>query len=118
MKLKDFIDQAQRRGENLKEEILEDLFKAKFVKELLESDLFSKAITTVLKTRDEVAKVMRQNVQSVLTIMDLPSRNDVTALENKVAYLEKQIDRVSKKAITVKSMKSLSMKKAAKTKRH
>ena len=33
MSLKEFIENAQRRGENLKEEILEDLVQAKFVKE-------------------------------------------------------------------------------------
>lgn len=118
MTLKEFIAQAQLRGENLKEEIMEDLLHTKIFRELLESDLFSRAVATVLKTRDEVAKVIRHNVQSVLTIMDVPTRRDVNELESKLNQLEKQIDKVGKKAITAKSVRSISMKKAAKHKKH
>jgi hypothetical protein len=116
MTLKNLLNEALSRGENLKDELVDEVLKSKVLQEIVQSDLFAKAVSTVLKTKDEVAKVIRQNVKNVLKVMDVPSRNDIVNLSHKLDHLEKMVDRAGKKAITVKSLRNISHKKAAKKK--
>lgn len=116
MTLKEFLEEAYAKGETLKEEITSEILNSKVFGELIRSDLFSKAVSTVVKTRDEVARVIRLNVKAVLAIMDVPTRHDLTDLKRKLDHLEKMVDRVGKKAITVRSLKRISLKKAARKK--
>lgn len=112
--LREFIDEALSRGETLKEEISAEILKSKVLADLAKSELFAKAVSTVIKTKDEVAKIIKQNVKTVLQIMDVPSRNDLAVLKNKLDRLEKVVDKAGKKAITVRSLNKMHMKKAAK----
>lgn len=116
MTLKNFLDEALSRGEHLKDELVEELLRSKILSEIVKSDLFAKAVSTVVKTKDEVTKVIRQNVKNVLQVMDVPSRNDLVNLSHKIDQLEKAVDRAGKRAITVKSLRNISYRKAAKKK--
>lgn len=112
MNLKLLLEDALAKGENLKDELANELLNSKVLKDFLSSDLFAKAVSTAIKTKDELTRVVRQNVKHAMQVMDIPSRQDLSSLERKLDQLEKVVDRVGKKAITVKSIKSIQQKKA------
>lgn len=111
MNLRSFLDDARLKGEGIKDQILSELMQSEVLKDLLKSDLFAKAITTVLRTKDEVALVLRNNVKHALRIMDVPTQHELNSLERKVDQMEKSIDRAAKKAITVRSLKKIQKRK-------
>lgn len=105
--LKDFFGQALVKGESLRDEIATELLRSKALKEILKSDVFVRAISTIMRTKDEVAHAIRANVKAVLKLMDVPSKGDITHLERKIDQLEKVVDRVGKRTITVGSLKKI-----------
>ena len=109
--LKAWLDQALVKGESLKSELLSEVFDSKVVKELLKSDLFAKAVTTVIKKKDEITEVILTNIKNVMHVMDVPSKKDLKNLSYKVDSLEKAIDRVGRKAITAKSLRTINKRK-------
>lgn len=114
LNIKDFLDNALSRGENLKEEITRELKKSKMVHEILKNEFFIKGLSTIIKTKDEVSKAIKDNVKNVLKVMQIPSKNDLSHLEHKLSSIEKSVDKVGKRAITVKSLRKISQAKAAK----
>ncbi|MBI2339184.1 MAG: phasin family protein [Deltaproteobacteria bacterium] len=118
MSFKEFFDEALTKGEHIKNEIVSELTKSKLLREMLKSDHFARAVSGVVRTRDEVAKSIRKNVKAVFQIMAVPTRDDLAGLERKIDGLEKSLDRVAKKVITVKSLKKINLKKAAKQVHH
>ena len=114
MNFKEFFDEALTKGEHIKNEIVSELMKSKYLHEMLKSDRFAKAVSGVTHTKDEVAKSIRKNVKAVFQIMAVPTRDDLSHLERKIDGLEKSLDKVAKKVITVKSLKKINLKKAAK----
>ncbi|MBX7149028.1 hypothetical protein K1X76_08070 [bacterium] len=115
MNLKSFLDEALEKGETLKEEITSEILNSKVVHELLKSDMFVKALSRVMQTKEEVTKVIRDNVKNVLKIMDIPLRNEISSLEKKLFSIEKNVDHIGKKAIPVKSLKRTTRKTARAT---
>lgn len=93
MDLKDILAEAINRGNGLK--ILNRFFQAK----------------------EEVSEAVKKNLKHVFELMDVPSRNDLTRLEHKIDHLEKIIDRVGKKAITVKSLRKIQTAKTTSSRR-
>ena len=117
MTFKDFFDEALVKGEHIKDEILSELTKSKFLNELLKSDHFAKAVSSVIRTKHEVAKSIRKNVQAMFQVMAVPTKADLNSLEHKLDNLEKTLDKVAKRVITVRSLKKINLKKAAREKR-
>lgn len=116
MNLKSFLEEALNKGESIKDELAKEVLNSKVLKDFLSSDIFAKAVSTAIKTKDELTRVVRSNVKTAMQVMDIPSRQDLSSLERKIDQLEKVVDRVGKRAITVKSIKSIQQKKAAKIK--
>lgn len=116
LNIKDFLDSALSRGENLKEEITRELKKSRMVHEILKNEFFIKGLSTIIKTKDEVSRAIKDNVKNVLKVMQIPSKNDLSHLEHKLASIEKSIDKVGKRAITVKSLRKIHAKAAKKVK--
>lgn len=117
MTLKDFLNEAIIKGETMKDEIVEELLKSKVLQEVFSHDLFAKAVSTVLKTKKEVSSVVKANVKSVLQIMDIPTRHDLSSIERKLGSLESSVDKIGKKTIKVNSLKKAPVKRAAKAKK-
>jgi len=114
MPFKHFLEEALHRGENLKDEIVTELLNGRFFKDFIQSDGFAKAVSTVVKTKEEISRVIRDNVKNVLNIMDIPSRNDVRDLNRKVSELEYMVDHLGKKRIPVKILKKSKKSKKSK----
>lgn len=113
MTLKKIIDEAYVKGCNIKEDLISEVFGNKKIKEFLNSDIFVAAISKVIQTRDEVSKVIRKNVHGVFEMMDVPTRREMDTLQRKLDHLEKSVDRVGKKIITVKSLKKIKNSKSS-----
>ncbi len=107
MALKDLIEEAMTKGKDLKDDLLSELLHSKVVSDMAQSDLLMKGLTHILQTKEEVSHVLKKKMQHVFQLMDVPSRNDLSRIEQKLDHLEKTIDRVGKKAITVKSLKKI-----------
>lgn len=107
MEWKSLINEALVKGGSLKEVLAGEVLNSRAVKELLQSDLFARAVTSVLRTKEDVKRAIRQNAKVVLELMDVPSRGDMVQLERQVERLEKNLDRVGKRAITVKSLRRI-----------
>lgn len=111
MNIRQILEEALQKGEKIKQDVTAEILKNRLVHDLVSSDLVSMALSAVSSTRDGVTRVIRDNAKSVLRIMDLPSRNDLSSLQKKLDHLEKVVDRVGKKAITVKSLKKIQQRK-------
>ncbi len=117
MSIKAFIDEALVKGEAIKGEIADEILRSKVLQDLVSSDVFAKAVSTVLKTKEEVSRVLKHNVTSILQMMDIPSRYEIKSLERKVDMLEKTVDRAGRKSIAVKTLKSTKKKKPSRRSR-
>lgn len=62
--------------------------------DLMNNRRFLEVLTKVLRTKDEVTRVIRKNVQEVLRIMNIPSQKDLLKYAARVRNLEKELDRV------------------------
>ena len=113
MNFKEFFDEALIKGEHIKDEILSELMKSKLLHEMLQSDHFARAVSTVIRTKDEVARSIQRNVKAVFQMMAVPTKDELAHLEHKLDTLEKSLDRVAKKMITVKSLNKINIRKAA-----
>lgn len=118
MSLKHFLDEAFVKGKNIKEELLSDILSSRVLSEMFNNEMFVKAVSRVVQTKEEVSRVIRKNVKSVFELMDVPSRTDLFTLQRKIDHLEKLVDRVGKRAITVKSLKKLENVKRVANKIH
>lgn len=115
MTFNSFIEEALSRGETLRDEIRSELLRSKMVREIVNNEIFVKAVSKAVRTKDEVAQKLRQNVRTVLQLMDVPSRIDLERLGQKFDQLEKQINRIGKQTITVKSLHKIQERRTAQT---
>lgn len=86
----------------------------KDIRQILSSELFSQAVSTALKTQKEIVRVLKQNVKNALHLMNVPSGREIEELDHKIGALEKTVDRLARKIITVRSLKKISAKKKKK----
>lgn len=114
MTLKEFLEEALVKGENIKSEIISEISRSPLLRDFSQSDLFARAVSTVVKTKDEVSKFVREHVKTVMCLMDVPTRTELSELRRRLDHLDKSVDRVGKKAITIRSLKKIHLTKAAK----
>lgn len=113
MDWKQLVERALVKGENLKDEFAQEILKSKVFKEFVKSDLFGKAVSSAIKTKEDVTKVVRDNIKSVLKIMDIPSRNDMNKIQRKITSLENQVSKIGKKSVKVTTLKKKAPAKKA-----
>lgn len=104
MNWKQLLERALVKGENLKDEVADEILKSKVFKDFTKSDIFGKAVTSAIKTKEDVTKAVRDNIKNVLKMMDIPTRNDVTRIEKKISSLEDKVSS-TKKAVAKKTTK-------------
>ncbi len=111
MSLQNLFNEAYYKGKNIKAEILSDLLNSKMMSEIVNNEFFARALAKVIQTKEEVTRAVRRNVQTVFHLMDVPQRHELTQLQRKLEHLEKTVDRVGKRAITIKSLKKIQTSK-------
>lgn len=115
MRWKNLLDEAFQKGEQVKEELLVELVHSKMVNELLKSDKFARAVTTLMQTKEEVTKLIQKQVKHILQFIDIPSRSDLEAMDHKLSRLSHELDRVNQRA-RVSAGKHAVQKKSTKKK--
>ncbi|MBI2066846.1 MAG: hypothetical protein HYT77_02375 [Deltaproteobacteria bacterium] len=90
--LKEVLEDALKKGERLKKEVVGQVLNSAVLNELLSSERFARAVTKIVETKEEVVKTVRRNVQDLLKLMSVPSHEQMTAYEKRVRTLEHQID--------------------------
>lgn len=114
MKWKQLLDEAFQKGEQVKEDLLVELVHSKMVNELLRSDKFARAVTTLMQTKEEVAKLIQKQVKHILQFIDIPDRGDIDALEHKLSRLSHELDRVNQRARVYAGKRALQKKSTKK----
>ena len=90
--MREVIDDALARGERLKKDIVAQILKSATINELVNNKRFADTIARVIQTKDEVGRILRQNVQEALRVMSIPSKQQISAYERRVDQLERRID--------------------------
>lgn len=104
MAMKSIIDEALSRGKKIKEELVSEVLNAQVLNQMFQSDVFVRAVTTVIKTKEDVSRAIRSNVQHMFDVMDIPTRSDLKKIESKLSALEKNLEK-SKRTIAIKTLK-------------
>lgn len=97
MRWKQLLDDAFQKGERVKEDILVELVHSKLFSELVKNERFVQAVTSVIRTKDEIAKVLHKQINQVLSFIDMPTRDDVEAMNRRLTQLAHEIDRVGQR---------------------
>ena len=100
--LKEVIDDALARGEKLKEDIVAQILKTATLNELVKNRRFTDTIARVIRTKDEISKVVTRNVQDALKVMRIPSKQQIVVYEKRIEKLERQIDTLGRKMMRKK----------------
>lgn len=95
--LREVIDDALQRGERLKRDIVEQILKSATLNELINNKRFTESIAKIIQTKDEVGRILRQNVQDALKVMSIPSKQQIVSYEKRVEQLERKIDSLGRR---------------------
>lgn len=95
--LKEVLEDALERGEKLKRDIVGEVLKSAVFSDLVSSRRFIDAVTKIIHTKDEVGRFIRHNVQDVLKVMSIPSKQDLDSCEKRIHKLERELDHVGRR---------------------
>lgn len=95
--LREVIDDALARGERLKKDIVEQILKSATLNELINNKRFTESIAKIIQTKDEIGRILRQNVQDALKVMSIPSKQQISTYEKRVEQLERKIDTLGRR---------------------
>lgn len=94
--LREILEDAICRGEKLKKDIVRQVLSAAALNDLINNKRFAHSIARVIRTKHEISHLLRRNVQDILRMMSIPSREQISAYERRVQRLEGQIDRLGR----------------------
>jgi len=97
--IKEMIEDVFERGERLKKDVVRQVLSSAAFSELIDNKHFAETIARVIRTKEIVSRLIRQNVQEVLKVMSIPSREQVATYDKRVQKLEHQIDRLGRQLI-------------------
>lgn len=104
MDFKLLLDEVIDRGERIKKDVLDELFKSKTVHDLVTSKSFVAAVSKILETKDEVKKVIGKQVKHIFDVMDVPTKAELRKLGQQIGRLESEIGRVDRKRLAIKAL--------------
>lgn len=118
MSLKDILDEVKVRGEKMKDEVVDEIVKSKTLNQIVNNKNFVKAVGKIIETKDEVRKVIRDQVNNVFQALDIPSQDILKTLDRKMSQIETALEKVGAEKIPVTRIKkkTTGKKKAAKKK--
>jgi hypothetical protein len=87
---------------------------ARLAEELLKRPLFAQAVTSALKRGLETKGAIDRNVQTVLSLLNLPSRADVNRLLTKLEVIQGNLTNLSLKVDRLEAAQRRGRKQAAK----
>ena len=116
MSLRSAMEEAFHRGEQIKDQFLNDMMNSPTVNNLLQNDLFLRSLTKVLNTKYELKRAFKTNFKIMLRVFNVPTRDEINSMERKIHRLENEIDGIHRKILTTRlaASKSKAKKKVAK----
>lgn len=97
--IREMIEDALERGEKLKKDIVRQVLSSAALADLLENQRFTETVARVIRTKEVVSRLIRQNVQEVMKVMSIPTREQLADYDKRVQKLEGQIDRLGREVM-------------------
>lgn len=92
MYFKSLLGEALDKGEKIGSEVVEELMKSKTIHDFVTSKNFATTVAKLIETKDEIKRVIGNQVSAIFDLMDLPTRNEIKRIASKVGSLEKIFD--------------------------
>ncbi len=114
MDLRKFLHDAMEKGEQIRSKVMEDLLQSRLVNQLLKNEKFLNGVVTILNAKTGVEKSIQGKVNSVLKVFEVPTRDEVKAMERKIHKLENEIESLQRLVLSQK-LKSKSSSKTSRS---
>ena len=119
--LKEALEDALARGGQIRDEITKDLLHSQFVADLANNPRFINTVSAVIRSKEEVTRTIQKKVKEIMTVMNIPTRQQLRSYEKRVARLERDLDTITRRAAkptagTTKARKKVQKKAASRKK--
>lgn len=114
MDLRKFLHDAMEKGEQIRTKVLEDLLHSRLVNQLLKNEKFLSGVVTILNAKTGVEKRLQGKLHHVLKMFEVPTRDEVKAMERKIHKLENEIETLQRFVLSQK-LKSKSSSKSTRS---
>ena len=104
MMLKEILEEARVKAEKIKDEVVNELLKSKTLNQLVGNDNFIKALSYAIGTKDEVKKVVGNQVKHIFKVMNVPNKKEMHELGKKLEGIEKAIEKFATQKIAVRTL--------------
>ena len=111
MSLQLFLKEAAKRGERIKEKLIEDLLHSEFVNQLLKNKLFVEGIVSILNAKSSLEKTLHHKISALLKVFEIPTGESLQGIERKIHRLENEIEGLHRRV----SSQNLKKKTGSKT---
>lgn len=98
--LREVLEDATRRAEKLKRDIVRELLSSTALADLLHSKRFLETISRILNSKKEVSRLIRRQVRDVLKMMSIASKGELQSCEKRMHELERRVDQLSRRSKT------------------
>jgi len=100
MSVQSFLEQALQRGERIKSQMLEDLMNSGVVNQLLKNEKFLNGVVAVLNFKSGVEKKIHRNINFLMKLCEIPTRDEINGMEKKIRHLETEIESIHRRVLT------------------
>lgn len=112
--LKEALEDALARGGQIRNEITKDLLNSQFVADLANNPRFINTVSAVIRSKDEVTRTIQKKVKEIMTVMNIPTRQQLRSYERRVAKLERDLDTITRRASKASTRTTKARKKVQK----
>lgn len=102
MGLRKFLNDAMEKGEQIRGKVVGDLLRSRFVNQLLKNEKFLNSVVGILNAKTGVEKSLQGKFNHVLKMFEVPTRDEVKAMERKIHKLEGEIESLQRFMLTQK----------------
>jgi len=114
MDLRKFLHDAMEKGEQIRSKFLEELLHSRLVNQLLKNEKFLNGVVGILNAKTGVERNLQGKLNHVLKLFEVPTRDEVKAMERKIHKLEGEIESLQRFVLSQK----LKNKPQAKSRSH
>ena len=100
MSIRTAMEEAFQRGEKIKDQVIDELINSQTINNLLSNELFINSLTKVLNTKYELKRAFKTNFRTMLKAFNVPTRDEINAMERKIHRLETELDGIHRKILT------------------
>ena len=110
MNIKQILDEVKDRGDKMKAEIMNELVQSKVVQQIVTNKSFVHAVSRVIRTTDDVKKVIQTQVKHVFNQLDVPTQKELKRIAKQIGQQERLIQSVGKKKVPVTKLRKTKKK--------